>query len=205
MIHVYYGDNRAAALAAAKKVLGENYEVIDAEELTPSDLPNIFLGATLFEEKRKILIKSLAEHKENFEEIEKYLDTEHEIVVLDNKLNGTWTSVKSLKKSTKAELKEFKLPETVDRFLAFKIFDTALINSKNAYEMLKKAELTEDPFMMTGAWATSAIKNFKKAKTAKNRTILKELARIDALLKNSKFSAEPWMLLESFILRMGTF
>lgn len=203
MISICYGEDRLKAENEAKKILGKNYEVIDAEELSVNDLPTLFLGTTLFDESRKILIKGLAEHKENFDEIEKYLDTPHNIVLLENKLNGTWASVKNLKKSGKIKLLEFKKIETNEnRFISFDIFSTALNSSERAMNLLKKAEITEDPYMMVGAFATSAIKNYKNQKTPKNKRVLKELANLDMMLKTTKFSNEPWLLIESFVIRL---
>ena len=71
--------------------------------------------------------------------------------------------------------------------------------------MLKENEENEDPYAMLGAWSTSAIKNLKNNPTSKqNKNILKELSKIDMLMKTTKFSEDPWMLLESFLLRIKT-
>lgn len=58
MIRIFYGDDRAKALTAAKKLLGQNYEVIDGEELTLNNLPDIFYGVSLFTSSRNLLIKN---------------------------------------------------------------------------------------------------------------------------------------------------
>ena len=58
---------------------------------------------------------------------------------------------------------------------------------------------------MLGAWATSAIKNLKSNPNSKqNKNIVKKLTKIDILIKTTKFSENPWILLESFILRLKT-
>ena len=203
MLHIFYGEDRQKSDEEAKKILGKNYENIDAENLEISDLPTIFLGTSLFESSRKILIKGLADRKDFFDELEKYVDTPHEIVVFETKINGNWTSFKKLKKNKNVDIKEHKLAEKVDRFLAFNIFDTAIRNPKQALKMLKKAEETEDAYAMLGAWASKAVTNLKSNPTSKkNRLIVKELAKIDHLLKSTKFSENPWNLLESFILRL---
>ncbi|MBQ6486695.1 hypothetical protein IJI76_03195 [Candidatus Saccharibacteria bacterium] len=196
MIHIFYGEDRLNAEKSAKKILGENYEVVDAENLSLNDLPTLFLGTSLFDaDARKILIKGLSEKKELFDELEKYEGTPHEIIVLEDKINGNWTSFKNLKKSKKVDVKEFEKLEKIDRFLAFNIFSTALIDPKKAYTMLKKAEETEDPYMMVGAWTTSALKTRKKS-------AIKELSKIDILLKTTNFSNNPWPVLETYILRL---
>ena len=203
MIHLYFGENRLEAEKEAKKVLGEGYESVDAENLEVTDLPTLFLGASLFDENRKILIKGLAERKELFDELEKYLDTEHEVVVLENKINGNWTSLKNLKKCKDIELREFKPLETKDRFLSFNIYSTALSNPEKAVKMLRENKETEDPYACVGAWTTQALKNLKANPNSKrNREIMKELARIDMLLKTTKFSEEPWIILETFLLKL---
>ncbi len=204
MIHLYYGEDRDTSEKNAKKILGEKYEVIDAENLLVTDLPTLFLGTSLFEEgNRKILIKGLAERKELFDELIKYLETPHEIVVLETKIDGKWGSLKELKKATNIDLSENKFKEDPKkRFLAFNIYDLALKKPNEAVKELKKCEETEDPYAMLGAWATCALKNLKSNPTQKNRAIIRELATIDHLMKSTKFSEKPWALLESFVLRL---
>ena len=206
MIHLYYGEDRLKSEQDAKKILGEDYEVIDADNLEISDLPTIFMWTSLFDtDARKIMIKGLAEKKELFEEIEKYLDTPHEIVILENKISGTWTSLKNLKKCDKIDLKENKVEvDESKKWLSFNIYSDALKNPEKALKALRLNEETEDPYAMLGAWATSAIKNLKMNPNKKNRAIVKELAKIDTLMKTTNFSNNPWILLESFILRIKT-
>lgn len=203
MLHIFYGEDRLAAEKAAHTVLGENYESIDAANLEVSDLPTLFLGTSLFEENRRILIKSLSENKELFSELEKYFETPHEVVLLEDKLDGKLSITKTLKKSEKIDLKEFKAQEKKNVFLAFDIYNVALKNPEEALKMLKNAQTTEDPYMMVGAFASSAIKNLKTAPNSKrNRAILKELAKIDNMMKTTKFSDNPWLLIETFILKL---
>lgn len=208
MLHIYYGDDRAKSEALAKKTLGQNYEVVDAEGLELTDLPTIFMGTSLFDTgSRKILLKGLAEQKALFDELEKYLDTPHEIVILETKIDGKWGSFKQLKKADHIEIVENKIPDDPKkRWLAFNIYDLALKNPEEAVKMLRAHQDTEDPYAIIGAWATSAIKNLKSAPTSKhNRTIIRQLAIIDHLLKSTKFSESPWPVLESFLLRLKTF
>ena len=53
MIRVFTGSDRKKIDAEVKKILGENYEVFDGENLKLEDIVNIFLGTSLFSEKRK--------------------------------------------------------------------------------------------------------------------------------------------------------
>ena len=203
MIHIYYGDDRLKSEENARKVLGEKYEVIDAATLEAKDLPTLFLGASLFETERKILIKGLFDKKELYTELEKYIKTPHEIVILEDKVPGTLAVVKALKKTNEVELLEFKTAEVKNPYLVFNIFDMCLKNQKKALEMLEEAKKTEDPYALIGAFASSAVKNLKSApKSKRYKNILKELAKIDMLLKTSKFSEDPWLLIEAFVLRI---
>ena len=205
MIHLYFGEDRLKSEEMAKKILGSNYENIDAENLEIEDLPTLFLGTSLFDSgERKILIKGLGERKELFEEIEKYLDTPHEIVILENKINGNWTGLKNLKKAKNIDLVENKIPEDKEkRNLAFNVYDMALRNPEKAVEKLRENEDEIDPYATLGAWGFKALENLKKApNSAKNRSIVKELAKIDSLLKTTKFSERPWLVLESFLLNL---
>ena len=207
MIHLYYGEDRLTSEENAKKVLGDNYEVIDVENLELQDLPTLFLGTSLFEtENRRILIKGLAEKKEYFDELIKYLDTPHEVVVLETKIDGKWGSLKELKKAENIDLVENKFKEDpTKRFVAFNIYDLAFKNPAAAQKLLKENIETEDPYAMLGAWATSALKNLKQNPNSKQyKAALKELAKIDNLMKTTKFSENPWALLESFIVRAKT-
>ena len=60
MIKIFYGDDRVKAQAAIKKLLGDDYEVIEGENLLPSDMASVFYGGSLFSDERKILIKDLS-------------------------------------------------------------------------------------------------------------------------------------------------
>lgn len=206
MIHLYYGEDRLKSEEMAKNVLGLDYENIDAENLNVEDLPTIFLGTSLFDTgTRKILIKGLAERKELFEEIEKYLDTPHEIVILENKINGNWAGLKNLKKAKNIDLVENKIPVDKEKQnLAFNVYTMAISNPKKAVEMLRKNEDDIDPYATLGAWGYKAVEGLKKnPNSKKSREIIKELAKIDVLLKTTKFSESPWPVLESFLLRLN--
>lgn len=205
MIHIFYGEDRLTSEKNAKNLLGDSYETIDAENLNVNDLPTLFLGTSLFDaETRKILIRGLAEKKELFSELEKYLDTPHEIVVLETEIDGKWTSLKNLKKAKNVDVVENKFKtDDKEQWLAFNIYDMSLKNPEMALAKLRENEKNEDPYAFIGAWAISAIKNLKnQPNSKKNRNIVKELAKIDNLIKTTKFSENPWALLESFILRI---
>jgi len=202
MIYLFTGEDRVKAEKEIKKLLGENYEIIDGENLSLNDLPSLFMGVTIFEAHRKILLRDPTADCLN--ELEKYLDTPHEIVVLCLKLDGRSGTVKELKKNPKIKFEEFKFPEPSkeDRFLSFNVYDEALRDGKKALAILKKAEVKNDPYMMLGSWASKAMKNFTASPTEKNKRVLKRLAKMDMLLKQSSFSSTPWLVLESFLLEL---
>lgn len=77
MIKVFYGDDRVKAKQEIKRLLGDDYEVLDGPEITANDLPSIFLGASLFAEKRRILIRDFTANKSVYDELPTYLDTPH--------------------------------------------------------------------------------------------------------------------------------
>ena len=144
MIYLIDGDDRKKAESKAKDFLGENYEVIDAESLEKADLVSIFQGTTLFSETRKILIKDLGTKKELFAELLKYLETEHRIVILEQKIdkrNAVYKELAAVAKKNPQQVKidEFKITEEVDKFLTFRVFDIALTDGKRAVKLLREA------------------------------------------------------------------
>ena len=168
MIRIFYGDDRVKANAKIKSLLGENYEVVDGENLGLTDLPNIFLGASLLSDTRNILIRDLALNKPAFEQLTNYLNTPHNIILLESKLDTRTTAFKELK--DKVEVAKFELPE--------------------------------DPIMFFGLLASQAIKDFSFNQGTKEKRVLKELAKLDLDMKSAK--VEPWLLIESFLLRLSS-
>lgn len=200
MIKVFYGDDRVKAKQEIVKLLGGDYEVIDGPEIAPGDLPSIFFGTTLFATKRNILIRDLTANKPVYDELEKYLSTPHDIILFETKLDKRTTNYKNLK--DKLEFKEFKLPETIDFRIIFDIYRTAKTNGKKAVEMLEKIKPTEDPIKFTGLLTSQALKDFVSHPGAKERQVLKLLAKTDMQMKTTK--VEPWLLVESFLLELST-
>ena len=64
MIKIFYGNDRQKAQLAIAKLLGDDYEVIEAENITRGDMESIFKGTSLFGETRRILLTGLNENKE---------------------------------------------------------------------------------------------------------------------------------------------
>lgn len=200
MIKLFYGDDRVKANSEINKLLGENHETIEGADLTPSDLPTLFLGTSLFAEKRKILVRDLSANKPAFEKLPDYLDTPHDIVLLELKLDKRSATYKTLK--DQIEIREFALPKNPNLTLVFNIYKTAKNDGKKAVEMLEKIKLNEDPIMFFGLLVSQALKDYTASQGTKEKKTLKELSTLDLNLKSS--SIDPWLLIESFLLRLRT-
>ena len=192
MIRIFTGDDRVRAGNEIKHILGKNYEVMDAADLTPKDLPSIFKGTTIFDAKRRILLRDFTANSSIYPEITKYLDTPHDIVILETKIDKRTTTYKAIK--DQLEIREFKLPPKTDFREVYDIYNVAKRNGKRAVEMLKKIEPDEDPIRFTGLLVSQALKDF-------NPKVLKELSDIDIKMKSSKI--DPWLLVESFLLKIS--
>ena len=200
MIRIFSGDDRVRISAEVKKVLGEGYEVFEGGELTLNDLPSLFFGTSLLFEKRKILIKDFSENKEAFEKIVDYLETEHEVVVWETKLDKRTATYKELKKKG-ILLQEFKAPEKTNTTIVFNIFDTAFRDGKRAVKMLEQIENEQDPYMFFGLLTTQALKKFEMRQGEKEKRVLRELSKLDKKMKTT--SIQPWTLVKSFLLQVS--
>ncbi|MFC2385772.1 MAG: hypothetical protein ACFNPW_02980 [Candidatus Nanosyncoccus sp.] len=211
MIYLIDGDDRKKAEQTARDFLGNNIEVIDADVLEKNDLVSIFQGTTLFEETRHILIKDLSLKKDLFLELPKFIKTEHQVVILEQKIdkrNAIYKELLDAAKSNpeKVKIENFKLPEQVDIFLVFRAFDIALTDGKRAVKLIREAEEENSPYATVGAWTKKAVDLFAaKGGTEREKKIIKRLAEIDMLLKQTSFSKDPWILLESFLIELSSF
>ena len=211
MIYLIDGDDRKKAEQAAHDFLGNTIEVIDADTLEKNDLVSIFQGTTLFEETRHILIKDLSLKKDLFLELPKFIETEYQVVILEQKIdkrNAIYKELLDAAKSNpeKVKVENFKLPEQVDTFLVFRAFDVALTDGKRAVKLIREAEEENSPYATIGAWTKKAVDLFvAKGGTEREKKIIKRLAEIDMLLKQTSFSKDPWILLESFLIELSSF
>lgn len=191
MIKIFTGDDRIKANQEIKKILGSNYEVIDCADLTEKDLPKIFKGTTIFDTHRRILLRDFTANASIYSELTKYLDTPHDVILLETKLDKRLNAYKEIK--DKVEIREFKLPPKTDFSTIYNIYSLAKRDGKKAVEQLKKIEQDEDPIRFTGLLISQALKEY-------NPKILKELSKLDLELKSSKI--DPWLLVESFLLKI---
>lgn len=198
MIKIFTGDDRVRASREITKFLGQDYEVIEGTALTPSDLPSIFKGNSLFSNSRNILIRDLSESKSAFLELENYLDTPHNIIIQEIKLDKRSAAYKSIK--DKVEITEFTLPKNPNLKLVFDIFATAQKDGPKSIAMLDQVKQDEDPIMFFGLLASQALKAYDKKQGTSEKTTLKSLARLDLQMKST--STDPWLLIESFLLTL---
>lgn len=201
MIRIFTGDDRIRAQQEIKKILGEDYEIIDCTDLTEKDLPLIFRGTTLFATKRKILLRDFTANSAIYPELPQYLTTPHDVILYETKLDKRTATYKEIK--DKLEIKEFKLPPKTDFRIVFNIYSTAKRDGKKAVQMLEQIKLDEDPVKFTGLLVSQALKDFQatRGKGSKEKQILKDLARIDMQMKTTK--VDPWLLVESFLLSLS--
>ena len=211
MIKVFYGNDRARIAQEVKKTLGEDYEVFDGMEgLQIADIVNIFQGNSLFATKRKILIKDLTQARgqaaessnvsvDFYEEIAKYVNTVHDIVI--------WETTVSQKKSYKDFIKlpgvsaqKFDAAPKIDMRQVFEIFDTAMVDGKRAVKMLEKVQSEEDPYMFFGLLASQAVRKFEWRQGAEQRRALEVLSELDMQMKSS--TIEPWTLIKAALMRL---
>lgn len=200
MIRVFHGDDRVKIEGEVRRVLGGDYEVISGEDLQSHEMVSLFLGVSLFAEKRKILVKDLGENSECFAELGKYLDTEHEVVIWEGKLDKRTATYKELAKQ-KVEVREFKLAEPPEKKLVFDIFEEAWRgNGVGAISLVEKIETTNDAYMFMGLMVSQAL---KKMSTGGKRAekIIKLLAKCDMGMKSTGF--EPWTLIKATLLEIA--
>lgn len=228
MLRIFYGENRLEAEKNVKRVLGEGYEVFEGENLSVGDLPSIFQGTSLFGGLggfegssglsggfagagggvasfgggRRILLKNLGENAEVWAKLADYRETEHEVVVWEGKIDKRSAGYKQLKEAG-VEMVEFSALKKPEAGLVFGILDTAMRDGVRAVRDLEKIETDQDPFMFFGLLVTQALKKYEySGGGARERRIMKELAKVDLQMKST--GVEPWMLIKSFLLRVGS-
>ena len=201
MIRIFYGDDRVRARQMVEKLLGKNYEVIEAESLTRGDMDSVFLGFSLFSEERKILIKSLSENKECWEVLPNYIGTTHDVIILESNIDKRSVVYKSLAKEKTIEFKEFKLVEAIDKNLVFDIFETAYRgNGVKAVKMCEQIEMTNDPFMFIGLMVTQAFKKLE-LRERKAPMAVRIIGDLDIATKTT--AVEPWTLVKAALLKIA--
>ncbi len=195
---IFYGNDRVRAREMVEKLLGKDYEVIEAENLQRRDMDSVFLGTSLFGETRKILIKSLSENKECWAVLPDYLKTTHDVIILENNIDKRSVVYKALAEEKSVEFKEFKLAEQVDKKLVFDVFEAAYRkNGRLAVELCEKIETTNDPYMFMGLMVSQAFKKLEMRQKKAER-VIKILGDTDMKMKTT--GVESWDLIKMSLL-----
>lgn len=198
MIKVFYGEDRIKARKAIDRLFGADYEVIEAENLTTSDMASVFLGTSLFGEKRTILVKDLSANKECWEMVPNFVDDcPHDIVLWEAKLDKRSAAYKTLSKNKNVEFKEFAAAEDPNNKLVFDILDAAMRGDNSAVKMCEKIEQTNDPYMFMGLMVSQAFKKLEM-RQKKAEQVIKILGDTDMNMKTS--GVEPWNLIKMSLL-----
>ena len=205
MFKIFYGSERAQAQAAVEKLLGDDYEIVEADTLTSNDMPSVFMGTTLFGDERKILIKGLDENKECWAEVTKYIDTPHKVIIWNEKApDKRGEPGKSLAANKKVEIKGFeRVVSKEETFAAFNMYDDAVRgNLKKALATCKTLETdkSKDPYSTLGAFASKAFTALEK-RDRKAPAILKILAEVDIEMKST--GIDGWTLVKKALVQIA--
>jgi DNA polymerase III subunit delta len=113
MITVLTGENGFEIMRATAQIVTSfdgTAEKIDGSELELKQLPDLLMGATLFADKRLVIIKNLSENKTLWSALTDWLPRvsgDVQLVLVDEKLDKRTKTYKDLQKI--ADVKEFKL------------------------------------------------------------------------------------------------
>ncbi len=202
MIKVFYGENRLAAEKEIKQFLGDDYEVFEGENLTTGDLPSIFQGVSLFEtDVRRILLKNLTENTEVWAKVGDYIETAHEVIIWEPKVDKRSVGYKTLK-DMGVELRGFTESKKPEINLVFGIFDLALRDGARAVKQIEQIEAEQDVFMFVGLLVSQVLKKYELSHAGmRERKILKRLSELDIQMKMGV--VDPWLLVKNFLLQVG--
>ena len=201
MIKIYTGDDRVKIQEKIREHFHGEYEALDGAGIAYADMPSIFLGTSLFGDKRKILIKDLSENKEAWEKFTDYVGTEHDVVLWESKLDKRTATYKELVKKN-VEVEEINVTVPVDTKKVFDIFNVAMTDGKKAVKMLEEIEDEQEPMMFVGLMVSQAIKKFQWKQGTKEKRVLMELSKLDIAMKTTSF--QPWTLVKSFLLQVSS-
>lgn len=148
--YVFSGSDRVKTQEKIKKILGEDYEVFEGAQLGATELMEICSSASLFANKRKILIKDLTQKAakeggaagsssaaraagtaeeatsakgfDSYEILMKYANSPHEIVIWETNLSRKKT-FKEFCALKQVRQEKIDAVEKVDRLAIFRLFD----------------------------------------------------------------------------------
>ena len=147
MIYVFSGDDRGKIQAEVKRILGDDYEVYEGQELGAGELMDIFFGTTIFApvDGRKILIKDLTTTQggefDAYEEMGKYVENgfnaESRTIVIWESRKPTKGTFRKFVKMAGAEEKAFKKGRDFSEVTIFDVYRTALRDGEKAVRMVE--------------------------------------------------------------------
>lgn len=198
---LFYGNDRLATEKAIKALFGDEFETVNGDE--DFDAESLFLGMSLFQEERKILLKNLNQNKLVWQKLPDYMATPHQIIIWNEKIDARDKVIKSLK-ALGVEMREFKRAEKIDQGAVFKVFDAVWARKAQvALKLCKELEKTNDPFAFVGLLTTQiARKLLIKSSEKRAAAMLKTLAQIDVKMKQS--GVEPWALVKIAVAKLAS-
>lgn len=198
---LFYGNDRLSTEKAIKALFGDEFETVNGDE--DFDAESLFLGMTLFQEERKILLKNLNQNKLVWQKLLDYMATPHQIIIWNEKIDARDKVIKSLK-ALGVEMREFKRAEKIDQGVVFKVFDAVWARKAQvALKLCKELEKTNDPFAFVGLLTTQiARKLLVKSSEKRAAAMLKTLAQIDVKMKQS--GVEPWALVKIAVAKLAS-
>ena len=233
MIRVFYGDDRVRIQTEVKKILGDNYEIFDGENLQAADIYNICRGNNLFTETRKILIKDLTPARggsaagkvvgggeavgsvekfgttDFYETLAEMADTKHEIIIWESTIPQK-KSYKDFIKNKNVEERKFVLPE-IDKWVVFRIYDMAYNNGEKAVAELNKIREDANNGKRTAVvdpyltFGAFVSAAIKKYEKNQGAKEKRVLKELSKLDMQMKTTAyDPWGIISSFLLRLSS-
>jgi DNA polymerase III, delta subunit len=105
MIKVFLGEDDYEIVRTINRIIDESDlepEYINSDNIIATDLPTLFFSATLFSDKRLVVIRHLSENKEAWSELPKYLEDlknshDNTIILVERKLDKRSNVYKQLK------------------------------------------------------------------------------------------------------------
>jgi DNA polymerase III delta subunit len=162
MIKVFAGDDRARMARAVEELAGEmglEAERVDGADLRVGDLPSIFLGLSLFSERRLVVVRDFLENAEVAAALPDFLAAAARnegavVVFLEKKLDKRTGVYKKLKEN--AEIFEMELAKADERAV-FKVFGLALEGkAEEALGVIEEVRERNEPQMFLGLISSQA-------------------------------------------------
>ena len=205
MIKVFYGEDRRAAEREIERELGADYEVYEGRELRPEDLPNLFMGSSLFTEAeaRKVVIKDLGEEGRVWELLPNYANSNDvKVIVWEIGIDKRTSAYKKMME-VGVRFREFPLLQ-YRRKVEFEILDIALAgDTERAIELVGVLEQEGgEPYMFLGLLTSQLVKKYRQGiQPDRMKKLIRELAGVDMLMKAS--SLGPWTAIRGFLAQIN--